>query len=1024
MESIKNICIVEKEANKRGDLFTRLMKDLFLVLGYDNPRLNIHKPGREMDMEAVHRTEKKRMFAECKATEEKSGGDDINKFVGALDAEKRKSSDLAVEGYFVSLSGFKESAIEQEKEAGNNRVILIDGQRVIDELIRGNILVSPLRAMEQATHCAAGHGENLKADESFELLAHDMGWIWLIYFLRNKQKTHFALIHADGEALAQKPAQAVIHSDQSVGGALHALEYLPPPGHPSISDNQVNEVHEKYLGYLERECGDITLEGMPADQEVGPRRLNLEHIFVPLHLVISSEQKQMQLSVIAGDVPDEETQEEPERLPVGRVLSRCARLAILAAPGAGKTTLIKRLAVAYAFPERRALIADELPDKDWLPLLIRCRQLGAAVSSPISDILCAIASRAELNEWKEAFSLLVNHALRNGNVLLLVDGLDEISDEGSRVGFVTQLRTFLATYPNVNVVVTSREAGFRIVGGALSAQCRHYRVADFDDDDIKRLTLAWHKEVMGDRPEVREEAEKLAKTICETDRVRQLAKNPLLLTTLLLVKRWVGQLPTRRSVLYGKAIEVLLMTWNVEAYQPMELDEAIPQLAFVAFTMMKEGVQRISSRRLNEVLTMAREQMPEVLGYTRHSVAEFIRRIEYRSSLLMLSGHDIEDGTLVSMYEFRHLTFQEYLTARAIVDGYYPDRKDNDTLLGVLKPHVEDEKWKEVVPLAAVLAGRNVQPLVQYLIEKCKKLKEIDFDFSPMSPKVLLGKCILDEIQLAPKLLEEALEWIARRTNISSSLILSLFEGRYGNVLLKVVQDAYIHSDTDLFSLGGALGDIHLHQMGWRDETGHDPDPQFYEKIANLLNDGSMIQKAIGVLVVEKIAFYFFRKRLSSDWKIRLKLWGDEILSCLYSDIPYLHFAACWAYGWLGEIGAWTPEYDPDVLSSLLALWKNSPLPDVKERARWAIAELPIIDRELKPLPKPDADSLHFIKEKSSLNFSDEPWAKEAALVIAFYWKKPWNDIELAEKVKETILNRRNQSLILETLKSGTASPS
>ncbi|HLP46540.1 MAG TPA: hypothetical protein VK469_11355 [Candidatus Kapabacteria bacterium] len=68
MGTIKNIRILENEANKRGDLFTRLMKDLFLVLGYDNPRLNIHKSGREMDMEAEHRTEKKRMFAECKAT--------------------------------------------------------------------------------------------------------------------------------------------------------------------------------------------------------------------------------------------------------------------------------------------------------------------------------------------------------------------------------------------------------------------------------------------------------------------------------------------------------------------------------------------------------------------------------------------------------------------------------------------------------------------------------------------------------------------------------------------------------------------------------------------------------------------------------------------------------------------------------------------------------------------------------------------------------------------------------------------
>jgi predicted NACHT family NTPase len=154
-----------------------------------------------------------------------------------------------------------------------------------------------------------------------------------------------------------------------------------------------------------------------------------------------------------------------------------------------------------------------------------------------------------MSDLAEAFVHLVNRALRSGDALILVDGLDEISDEGARVSFINQLRTFLATYPTASIVVTSREAGFRIVGGALSAHCEHYKVADFNEADITRLTLAWHREVVGDSAEVRSEAEKLAKTICDSDRVRQLAKNPLLLTTLLLVKRWVGQLPTRRSVL-------------------------------------------------------------------------------------------------------------------------------------------------------------------------------------------------------------------------------------------------------------------------------------------------------------------------------------------------------------------------------------------------------------------------------------------------------------------------------------------
>lgn len=52
MESTTPIRILEKDNNRRGDLVGRLLADLFVALGYDQPRLNIHKSGRER--ESVH----------------------------------------------------------------------------------------------------------------------------------------------------------------------------------------------------------------------------------------------------------------------------------------------------------------------------------------------------------------------------------------------------------------------------------------------------------------------------------------------------------------------------------------------------------------------------------------------------------------------------------------------------------------------------------------------------------------------------------------------------------------------------------------------------------------------------------------------------------------------------------------------------------------------------------------------------------------------------------------------------------
>ncbi len=970
------IRILEREKNKRGDLFGRLMSDLFLALGYEDVRLNIQKTGREVDVEAIHRTEQRWIIAECKATTQKIGGGAVNKFVGVLDAEKGKK-DLETTGYFISLSGFKESAIEQEKEAGEKRVILLDGMQVVEQLIDGRIIVPLEEAMERAGRCAAEQSGDL-IPETIELLAHEKGWIWAIYYSQNVQRTHFALIHADGEALGPALAESLIEADKSLGGNLHSLHYLLPSG-KTICHDSIKMAKEKYFTYLSRECGEITLEGLPADQYAGSRSLDLEQIFVPLYLspsVVSEHVRSLESSregiTVVGSFelgktalikrligkvisePSQITMLEsfdwgkesldwgkttlPKRL-VGEVLSEQSRLAILADPGGGKTTLLKRLAIAYAFPDRRKLIDDNLPDRKWFPLLIRCRQLNNLALSSIGDILSLIPNWAEMSELAEPFSFLVRQALRDGEALLLIDGLDEISDEGKRVAFIKQLRTFLAVYPTVNIVVTSREAGFRIVGGALSGYCSHYKIADFDDNDITRLTLAWHKEVVGNQERVRLDAEELATTICETERVRDLAKNPLLLTALLLVKRWVRRLPSRRSVLYGKALEVLLMTWNVEGYESIEMEEAIPQLAFIAFAMMEEGVQRISSRRLTELLRLARQQMPEVLGFARIGVSEFVRRVELRSSILILSGHEIEQGTLYPVYEFRHLTFQEYLAAQAIVKGYYPDRKNEDTILSILKPHLEDENWKEVVPLAAVLAGRDVTPLIEHLIECCKKL-ERRVRPGRFYPASLLGQCFLDEVQVSPALLEEGLEWIARRQMGPSPLIRDLFHGKYGEVLTKVVRDTYSNFTTDLEELGSALGDITLEQIKWHGDI----KPEIVERIMSLLKSDSPLQKAAGALAVTGIAYSFYpefshRKRSILD-KESLKKLGDEILPLLYSEEPYIYFAASWAFAWLGAGEYWSSEHNPDVLSRLLTIQEESIQPEVRYQAAWAIREL------------------------------------------------------------------------------------
>ena len=151
MQEPVSIRILEKDNNRRGDLFGRLMADLFVALGYEQPRLNVHKTGREVDLWAEHRLEPRRAIAECKATAEPIGGDDLNKFVGVLDAER--GDKRPVTGYFISLAGFKETAVEQERRRRKTKIVLLTGPQVVSELVEGRILVPKNRATDLARRC-------------------------------------------------------------------------------------------------------------------------------------------------------------------------------------------------------------------------------------------------------------------------------------------------------------------------------------------------------------------------------------------------------------------------------------------------------------------------------------------------------------------------------------------------------------------------------------------------------------------------------------------------------------------------------------------------------------------------------------------------------------------------------------------------------------------------------------------------------------------------------------------------------
>ena len=185
---------------------------------------------------------------------------------------------------------------------------------------------------------------------------------------------------------------------------------------------------------------------------------------------------------------------------------------------------------------------------------------------------------------------------------------------------------------------------------------------------------------------------------------------------LLVVKHGAGRLPPDRVSLYSRAVEVLLDTWNIKGHDPLNQKEAVPQLACVAFQLMRAGKQTATERELLTLLEEARDSVPRIRRYAKDTPHEFLRRVELRSSLLVEAGHQVEGTRAVPFYQFRHLTFQEYLAGVAAVEGHYMEYDKSDSVLTPLASCLTSEEWKEVIPMAAVLARKQAEPLMAALV--------------------------------------------------------------------------------------------------------------------------------------------------------------------------------------------------------------------------------------------------------------------------------------------------------------------
>ncbi|WP_181357482.1 HEAT repeat domain-containing protein [Stenomitos frigidus] len=296
------------------------------------------------------------------------------------------------------------------------------------------------------------------------------------------------------------------------------------------------------------------------------------------------------------------------------------------------------------------------------------------------------------------------HWLNNGRALILLDGLDEVAEEAKRYHLVQCIENFLGQYPQNRAIITSRPAGYKR-DFFRTEEFPHYELQPFDDKKIEEFCDRWYRSRIQDTAEALRRKESLQKALNQQDRIKLLARNPLLLTIIALIHRYQARLPRERYKLYDKAVETLLTAWddnkelsNQTVLQYLQLDDLRRLMESLAYwihtqgnTGDTEGGTLIDKDELIQKLCQEIKTLKQLQHYEAKAEAErFVKFIRDRTGLLNEQGQDC--------YAFVHKTFQEYLAAQDI--NYQADNEDDfEIVLTHIEQHLHDPHWREVLLL-------------------------------------------------------------------------------------------------------------------------------------------------------------------------------------------------------------------------------------------------------------------------------------------------------------------------------------
>ncbi|MCG8330595.1 MAG: NACHT domain-containing protein, partial [Chitinophagales bacterium] len=441
------------------------------------------------------------------------------------------------------------------------------------------------------------------------------------------------------------------------------------------------------------------------------------------------------------------------------LLNKFKWLFLLGDPGMGKTTLTDRITYVLSDLDKRQAFSNY---GELIPFTFTLRALDYSEVNNWEDLLRAYFKQDKFDGFREQLKdennwEVIQTLFKNGQVLIILDGLDEISDNNLRrilagviLSGITQYQhnywwctsrivgfnqfEFWGLPPNEGKPVdearekkiTNFKAGLKIfskIGGALVPELglvgtlvdifsdislkdgkkpfKEVYLAPFSDKQIAYFTQLWFENYEQRKPLREKKIMRFLEDLNAHPSIQHLARIPNMLSMMALFHNFNKRFPDGRIELYETVVKLYLdkifTQRDLEKKHTLEIREEMACLRNIAFKMQEMRIENSEVKAVH--LTISREEAKKI---------SLERLLQLRQSIPQEELKDILEQYFQSLhqysailipktnndYGFLHLSYQEYFAADAL-------QAEMQQVMGWgANPDEQEKFWNKIKTLA------------------------------------------------------------------------------------------------------------------------------------------------------------------------------------------------------------------------------------------------------------------------------------------------------------------------------------